>query len=124
MKKKQKEHIANRLASISSTTSDVKDVRIPVLKGRERPERAERSQVFRPGKLYLSKSNFARCVIRDISETGANVHIEGTHPLPKIVVLRFEQSGIVKKARVVWQDDVEAGLQFIVPSAGADETPK
>lgn len=120
VKKKQRDHIANRLASISSTTANVENVRIPELKGGKKPSRAKREPVFRPGKLFLSKSNHLRCVIRNVSETGAYVHMEGIHPLPAIVVLRFDQTGVTKKCRVVWQKEIEAGLEFIKPAAEGD----
>lgn len=122
MKKKQKEHIANRLASISGASAKVSDVRIPELKSRGRPERAERAPVFRPGKLFVSKSHNLRCVIRNVSATGAYIHMDGTHPLPELVVLRFEQTGIVKKARVVWQKEIEVGLEFIKASPESETT--
>lgn len=79
--------------------------------------RASREPVFRPGKLYLSKTHHLRCVIRNVSETGAYVHMEGIHPLPPIVVLRFDQTGVVKKCRVAWQNEIEAGLEFVKPAA-------
>lgn len=122
MAKKDKERIANRLAAISSAAPQVNDARIPEPKKRGSPQRAARDPVFRPGKLYLSKSHHLRCVIRNVSATGAYIHMEGVHTLPQIVVLRFEQTGIVKKARVVWQNETEVGLAYLTePVAGDDK---
>lgn len=119
VKKKDREQIANRLASISNTAPKVTDVRIPQL--RQKPTRAKREPVFRPGKVYLTKTDSLRCVIRNVSETGAYVRLEGAHPLPPVVVLRFDQTGVVKKAHLAWQNENEAGLEFIKP-AGEGET--
>ncbi|WDI30616.1 PilZ domain-containing protein [Hyphococcus flavus] len=118
--KKKKEHISNRLASITSSAPKVSDVRIPEPKKRGPPERAKREPVFRPGKLYISKSNFLRCVIRNVSDSGAYVHIEGVHPLPETVVLRFDQTGVIKKARVAWQNEIEAGLEYLKDMTPSD----
>ena len=94
------------------------DVRIPEYKASGKPQRAKREPVFRPGKLYLTKTHHVRCVIRNVSETGAYVHMESLEPLPEIVVLRFEQIGTVKKCKVVWQNEIEVGLEFVKPAAG------
>ena len=118
MRKKQKNKIADRLASISSTAPKVTDARIPELKKKEDPRRAPREPVFRPGKLFISKTEHLRCIIRNTSVTGAYLHMEGVHPLPEIVVLRFDQTGIVKKARVVWQKEIEVGLEYIEAKPG------
>lgn len=123
MRKKKKEQIANRLASISSSAAKLGDVRIPQFKPSGKAERAKREHVFRPGRLYLSKTHHVRCVIRNVSETGAYVHMESTEPLPEIVVLRFEQTGTVKKCRVAWQNEIEVGLAFITPAAEEEIKP-
>ncbi len=121
-RKKDKDQIANRLASISNASAKAGDVRISEIKTRSSKKgRAPREPVFRPGKIFLSKTHNVRCVIRNVSATGAYVHMDNTHPLPERVVLHFTQSGLVKKCRVVWQKEVEAGLEFIDPDqAGGD----
>lgn len=113
MAKKDKNRIANRLAAISSAAPTISDVRIPPPKRRGPPQREPREPVFRPGKLFLSRTHHIRCVIRNVSPSGAYLHVEGDHPLPPIVILRFQQTGVTKKARVVWQNETEVGLQFI-----------
>lgn len=112
MAKKDKDRIANRLAAISSAAPTISDARIPPPK-RRAPQRAPREPVFRPGVLYVSRTHTVRCVIRNLSTTGAYLHVEGEHPLPPTVILKFLQTGIVKKARVIWQNETEVGLQFI-----------
>ena len=110
---KKNDRLAERLAAIKSASPTITDVHIPEAKRRGPPAREEREPVFRPGKLYLSKTDHLRCVIRNVSNGGAYVHLEGVHPLPAIVVLRFDQTGVTKKARVAWQNETEAGLAYV-----------
>ncbi len=109
---KKKDAISKRLAAISSATPEVKNAPITTMKTR-RAERALRENVFRPAKLYTSKSDFLPCVIRNISETGALVRMESDQALPEIVVLRLIQTGRIKKARIIWRDENDIGLHFI-----------
>ncbi|MEZ5892149.1 MAG: hypothetical protein R3C58_03255 [Parvularculaceae bacterium] len=109
---KKDDRISDRLAAIKKSAPTVTVARIPEPKKGRRADRASRDPVFRPGKVYLSKTDVLRCVIRNVSDTGAYIHLEGAHTLPPVVVLRFDQTGVVKKARVAWQHDIEAGLAF------------
>ncbi len=111
--RKKDNRLSERLAAIKSAAPTITDGRIPPPKKRGPPERDKRDAVFRPGKIYLSKSDQVRCVIRNVSAGGAYVHLEGMQPLPAVVMLRFEQTGVIKKARVAWQNDIEAGLAFV-----------
>lgn len=120
---KKDNRIAERLAAIKSAAPSVTEARIPPPKRRGPPERDERGAVFKPGKLYLSKTDLVRCVIRNVSGGGAYVHLEGAHPLPPIVVLHFDQTGVVKKARVAWQKETEAGLAYVKDLTPGREGP-
>lgn len=111
--RKKNNRLSERLAAIKSAAPTVTDARIPQPKKRAPPEREKREAVFRPGKIYLSRTDQVRCVIRNVSDGGAYVHLEGMQPLPPVVMLRFEQTGVTKKARVAWQHDIEAGLAFV-----------
>ncbi len=111
--RKKNNRLSERLAAINSAAPTVTDARIPQPKRRGPPEREKREAVFRPGKIYVSKTDQVRCVIRNVSDGGAYVHLEGMQPLPPVVILRFDQTGVTKKARVAWQHDIEAGLAFV-----------
>ncbi|GJL93331.1 MAG: hypothetical protein DHS20C04_29900 [Hyphococcus sp.] len=110
---KKNDRIAERLAAIKSAAPTITNAGIPEAKRRGPPTREVREPVFRPGKVYLSKTDHLRCVIRNVSDGGAYVHLEGVHPLPAIVILRFDQTGVTKKARVAWQNETEAGLAYV-----------
>mgnify|MGYP001432796452 CR=1 FL=1 len=70
-----------------------------------------------------AKNDHVRCVIRNVSGGGAYVHLEGVHPLPPIVILHFDQTGVVKKARVAWQNETEAGLAYLKDLTPGREGP-
>lgn len=89
-------------------------------KPRSKPERSARDAVFRPAKLFYAKNVFVRCVVRNLSPAGAQVIMEGAVPLPPEVSLKFEQNGVIKKARIAWQEDNLAGLAFV---SAADASP-
>ncbi len=110
---KKNDRIAERLAAIKSAAPTITNAGIPEAKRRGPPVREQREPVFRPGKVYLSKTDHLRCVIRNVSDGGAYVHLEGVHPLPAIVVLKFDQTGVIKKARVAWQNETECGLAYV-----------
>lgn len=112
-KSKDDDRIAKRLAAIKGAAAPVTDARIPEAKRRGPPQREQRDSVFRPGKVYVSKSEHVRCVIRNVSGGGAYLHLEGFHPLPPVVVIHFDQTGVVKKARVAWQRETEVGLAYV-----------
>ena len=113
MARKDEDRIAKRLAAIKGAAAPVTEARIPPAKRRGPPQREERDSVFRPGKIYLSKTDHVRCVIRNVSDGGAYLYLEGFNPLPPVVVIRFDQTGVIKKARVAWQHETEVGLAYI-----------
>ena len=121
--RKKNNRLAERLAAIKGAAPTITDGRIPPMKQNSRPEREKRAAVFRPGKVYLSKHDLVRCVIRNVSDGGAYIHMEGVQPLPPVVMLRFDQTGVVKKARVAWQNEIEAGLSFVKDMTPGREGP-
>ncbi len=120
---KKDNRIAERLAAIKSAAPKVTEARIPQLKKGGRADRDARGAVFKPGKIYLTKTDQLRCVIRNVSNGGAYVHLEGAYPLPPVVVLHFDQTGVVKKARVAWQKETEAGLAYVQDITPGREGP-
>ncbi|MEO1135318.1 MAG: PilZ domain-containing protein [Pseudomonadota bacterium] len=109
---KKKDRIAQRLTAIKNASPSVTDARIPPMKRRGAPEREPREAVFRPGKIYLNRNDSLRCTVCNVSNGGAYIRLEGSFPLPPVVILKYIQSGVVKKARIAWQNEAEAGLAF------------
>ncbi len=75
--------------------------------------RQPRKSVFRLARIFVNKIDSVRCVVINLSADGARVSIEGDFDMPQFVVLKFEESGIKKKARVAWQHQNEFGLSFL-----------
>lgn len=109
---KKKDRIAERLTAIKNASPTVTDARIPPMKRRGAPEREPREPVFRPGKIYLNRSESLRCTVCNVTRSGAYIRLEGSFPLPPAVILKFIQTGVVKKAHIAWQRDEEVGLVF------------
>ena len=103
--------VAERLSAITKA----KPVTCPEATAalRKHQPRAPRTTVYRLGSLFLNKMDSERCVVVNLSADGAGITMEDIIDLPETVVLRFDQSGIRKTARVVWQQDRDAGLCFI-----------
>lgn len=105
--------IAKRLASICNA----KPVVCPPPRVRQQhsqlPERAARENVFRLASVYIRKNTSVRCVVNNVSVSGARISLKIEQRLPEIVVIKFDQNGARKRARVVWQKKGEAGIAFI-----------
>lgn len=92
--------------------------REPILPGNQ--PRRYRQAVFRSAQLQISKSENIPCVVKNLSPEGARIVMAGAYGLPLTATLKMHQFGFVKKARVVWQHETEAGLQFIGDIARPD----
>jgi|GEM_PF-1540339 len=75
--------------------------------------RTPRKSVFKLARIFVNKIDSVRCVVINLSADGARISIEGEFNMPPFVVLKFEESGIKKKARVAWQHNNEFGLSFL-----------
>jgi hypothetical protein len=73
---------------------------------------APRKQVNLAAKVALGDAA-GDCTIRDISETGAQVHAPSVLRLPGEVHLLIESEGLLIHARRVWSRFPVSGLQFI-----------
>jgi hypothetical protein len=73
-----------------------------------------RQRVLLAGKIVFD--NGARsfdCTIRDLTETGAKVKMEGADLLPSTVFLIDMKRGLGIESRVAWIRPPEAGLAFL-----------
>ena len=104
--------VAQRLAAITAANPAPK----PNTSSHNEQRRIGRRSVYRLASVFTSKLESIRCVVIDLSADGAQITMEDTYPLPKIVTLRFDQSCVRKIARVAWTQGREAGLCFIKQS--------
>ena len=113
------EFVAKRLAAISKA----KLVTCPKATAAltQHQVRAPRTTVYRLATLFLAKMDSERCVIVNLSADGARITMEGIFELPETVVLRFDQSGVRKKARIAWRQDRDIGLSFIKDEEPTDQ---
>ena len=79
---------------------------------REKPRNARDPQ-FRNATLLLDETERLAVVIKNLSQTGARVEYFTKVELPPIVVLVESTMKLRQRARVVWQRDGVAGLEFV-----------
>jgi len=72
----------------------------------------DRTPTFRVGKVIFASRSEVPCVIKDCTQEGARIALEGELALPEQVVLAIAQAGMRRAARVIWQDGREVGLEF------------
>ncbi|MBL8550323.1 MAG: hypothetical protein JNJ73_10080 [Hyphomonadaceae bacterium] len=80
-----------------------------------RPEsaRAPRQAVYRHGVIVLGGGERLSVAIRNLSATGARIEFHIHIPLPREVVVAEPTLKLRRRARVVWQIEGAAGLEFI-----------
>jgi PilZ domain len=79
----------------------------------ENRRRQPRKTTFKLARIFVNKIDSIRCVIINLSADGARISIEGDFDMPQYVVLKFEETGIKKKARIAWRHENEFGLSFL-----------
>ncbi|MHA7873380.1 MAG: PilZ domain-containing protein [Hyphococcus sp.] len=105
----ERAYVEQRLAAIATA----KPAACSPAMTRQRHNREPREQVYRLARLFISKLDSMPCVVVNLSADGACIRFEGDIDLPEIVTLRFDQSAVRRKARVVWRQGREAGLWFV-----------
>lgn len=111
----EQDFVAKRLAAITNA----KPLACPpaTTTNKARRERLTRHSVFRLARIFISKMDSIRCVVVNLSADGARITMEDAYALPDTVTLRFDQSGVRRKARVAWRQDRDIGLCFIKDEA-------
>jgi hypothetical protein len=72
----------------------------------------DRTPTFRVGKVIYAGRSEIPCVIKDYTQEGARIALEGEIALPEQVVLAIAQAGVRRMSKVIWQDGREVGLEF------------
>lgn len=113
--KGQADRLAKRLSTLATAKSPLTPTfgRTKKNEASEKKKRAkDRTPTFRAGRVIFSGRSEAPCVIKDLSDVGARIVLEGEASLPPLVTLVIATTGSRKAARVVWQDEREVGLSF------------
>lgn len=115
---KNKDRINRRLTAITSASAAQFDA-----PEAPRPLRCKRSEerrtVYRFARLVLPNRTVMNCIMKGASPHGARVVTEGAVTLPHRVLLKIDQTGETKRAKVAWQNENEIGLHFIAENDAA-----
>ena len=72
--------------------------------------------------IWLGPKKLQGCVVADISDSGARLHVENSKTVPTSFVLLLSASGKPKrKCRVVWRKGAQIGVEFEKPLSRADK---
>jgi PilZ domain-containing protein len=76
--------------------------------------KSQRHILSASGMIYDIKGNsLMRCIVRDVSATGARLELALDEPLPKSFLLSLTKDGMVRRmCRVAWQLATVAGVRF------------
>ena len=81
-------------------------------RNRERRSNA-RTRELKGVKLVLGKSSVMDCVVRNVTNRGARLHLPNTIDLPEVFDLTFDGGYSFRRCRIMWRSVTEAGVQFI-----------
>ncbi|MDJ0922332.1 MAG: PilZ domain-containing protein [Henriciella sp.] len=78
--------------------------------------------------LTAENKDLSEVVIVDISKTGVRIRLRTRTTLPATVWVKAQRIGLNRKARLAWQNEFNAGLEFISagvsPKFGPSTKPK
>jgi hypothetical protein len=105
--------LADRLKKIATTKPPAIDPASQPVRSVSRPTREERRAVFKNGILEFTGGAKLDVVVKNVTTKGARIEFHERVMLPGEVQFASPMLGIRKRARVVWQDENTAGLEFI-----------
>lgn len=113
-KKESEKGVANRLQSLKQARPvEFSTLQKEALaKARETDREAYRKAVYKFGMVLTQGGEEARCVVRDISDTGAKIVLEGGIALPSEFRLLIDGYRAPAAATLKWQKDNEAGVKL------------
>jgi hypothetical protein len=79
----------------------------------ERRPNQRRRVVWRGRCVYPDGSRTFDCVIRDATETGARIAIQGTQMIPRHFYLIDRTNRTVHEVEVIWNNGKQLGLQYL-----------
>jgi hypothetical protein len=84
--------------------------------GSRENRRAERKLLQKPVQVATGFGANVKCVMKDISQTGARLDVASGGSAPDVFLLILGH-GLERWCQVVWRADHELGVQFISPPA-------
>lgn len=77
--------------------------------------RAERENSFKEAVITFPTGYKTRGIVVDYSATGVRVRFQTVEHLPDVVMLSVPGLNMTTKARMVWHDRIDYGLEFLQP---------
>lgn len=111
--KKRFGRVENRLRALRDMTPRPPD---PSLLMKDRA--ARRRSAFKFGMVFTPDLQEHRCVVKDISQHGAKISMNGVDGLPEEFRLAIDGYSAPVKVQMIWSDGVEAGVRFIEADDG------
>jgi len=79
--------------------------------------RFPRTKVFKGAKIILADRSTVNCIVRDLGNHGACLHLPSTANLPAKFDLSFDTGLTLRKCRIAWQTLTNVGVSFEEPAA-------
>ncbi|MFN3213921.1 MAG: PilZ domain-containing protein [Henriciella sp.] len=86
---------------------------VPVVRPSVNNRRGPRKGVWCVCAIETRGGEVREGVIVDISKTGARIRFRSRGTLPKVVRIKASRIGLARFARVVWQSEFDAGIEFV-----------
>ena len=64
---------------------------------------------------YNNRRSTMSCTVRDISDTGARIRVEGSINAPDTFLLAIELDGLEADCEVVWRKSPDVAVRFVSP---------
>ena len=85
----------------------------PVMRPQINNRRGPRKGVWCVCSIETRGGEVREGVIIDVSKTGARIRFRSRGTLPQVVRIKASRIGLSRFARVVWQSEFDAGLEFV-----------
>ena len=80
--------------------------------------RFPRTKVFTGAKVILANRSTVSCIVRNLGNHGACLHLPSTADLPAEFDLSFDTGLTLRKCHIAWQTITNVGVSFEQPAAG------
>lgn len=75
--------------------------------------RGSRSRVFREATITCQDGSRLRAAVTDLSPSGLRIHFYAKQNLPEIVHVVLQGESTKRRAKVVWRNGTDFGLQYV-----------
>ncbi len=74
---------------------------------------SERKAAYKNCKIILSDRSVVDCIARNVSEKGCLISAAGAENLPEELVIQLDVISAPRRAKIVWVERGEAGIEFV-----------